>query len=322
MKILMIAENDPAGMAIAFTNAINRYTEHTARLITLQTRYNVNFESDLHLPNIADDDFSEVEQLLKDADIIHFHMLFDENRVLGPLLVRDYIQNTALLYHHHGHPDFMANAETYRRRYAESGRCAIVSTPDLLRLLPESTWMPNLVPLYDVQFMPYAGMRADHDVRICQAPTRKFNKDTQMFLDVMEEITREYPRVQRVVVENQSYFDCLRIKRGCDIVFDHMQGHFGISSLESLAQAKAVIAGLDELNVEQIRLFMGTDENPWVIARDRDQLYARLEELIRDPDRRREVGARARQLMEGHWTEQKVVGKLVSVYEELLERTT
>ena len=36
MNIVMITDNDPAGMGIAFCNAINRYSNHTCRLITTQ----------------------------------------------------------------------------------------------------------------------------------------------------------------------------------------------------------------------------------------------------------------------------------------------
>ena len=50
MNILMIAINDPAGAAIAFTKAINCYTEHTCRLVTKEIRFNFMFEKDLHLP--------------------------------------------------------------------------------------------------------------------------------------------------------------------------------------------------------------------------------------------------------------------------------
>lgn len=52
----MITENDPAGMGIAFANAINRYTEHTCRLITTAEKYGFAYEMDIHLPDIEDDD--------------------------------------------------------------------------------------------------------------------------------------------------------------------------------------------------------------------------------------------------------------------------
>ena len=136
-------------MGIAFTNAINRYTEHTCRLITTAEMYGLDFEKDIHLPDIHDDDFGEVEHLLKNADIIHFHVLNDENSHLGPLVIRDYVKGKKILHHHHGHPDYILNIDAYNDKYRKLKRNVIVSTPDLLKIAQNATWIPNLVPIND-----------------------------------------------------------------------------------------------------------------------------------------------------------------------------
>jgi len=197
MKILMITTNDPAGMAIAFTNAINRYTEHTARLITTESKYKTAFEADIHMPDIIGDDFSEVEHLLKSADIFHFHVLADENMLLGPLLIRNYIKGKRVLHHEHGHPYFLANADAFIQKYKAKNRKTLVSTPDLLKWLPGSIWLPNIVPIKDVQFMPWDGGEPDAEkVWVCQAPTRKYHKDTKTFMRVMERVEKKHPRAR------------------------------------------------------------------------------------------------------------------------------
>ncbi len=314
----MITANDPAGMAIAFANAVNRYTEHTARVITTETRYTVNFERDIHIPAIPDDDFSEVESLLKTADIFHFHVMADENALLGPLLIRDYVKGKKILNHHHGHPNFIVNAGEFYNKYKKLGRRTAVSTPDLLKVLPESVWLPNLVPLNDVQFLPWdGGEPSTETIKVCQAPTRKFHKDSKTFISVMKEVSAENPRAEMVLVENVSYFECLARKRRCHIIFDHMQGHFGISSLESFSQAKPVIAGLDEWNIEQIRKFTGADGVPWVVARDAGELKKEIAELVGDEALRLETGLAARRYMERYWSEQHALKPLLDLYEEL-----
>ena len=73
----------------------------------------------------------------------------------------------------------------------------------------------------------------------------------------MDRLEEKFPNLERVLIERTAYRDCLRIKRSCHIVFDHMRGWFGIASLESLCQGKPVVAGLDDWNVEQIREFTG-----------------------------------------------------------------
>ena len=315
MNILMITQNDPAGMAIAFTNAINRYTEHSCRLITSQDRYGILFEKDIHIPDIHDDDFGEVEQLLKDADIFHFHMLQDENSHLGPLVIRDYIKGKKIIHHHHGHPDFLINAQSFNEKYKKLGRKVIVSTPDLLKVAENSVWIPNLVPINDVQYQPrYDNTLPTEPIKICQAPTRKYDKHTEVFKQAISKLKVQKPHIEEVIIERRPHLECLSIKRKCHIVFDHMRGWFGISSLESLAQGKPVIAGLDEWNIRYIKEFTGADRLPWLVARDIDSLAKLLKRLVTEPEQRQRSGTYARKFMEQYWTEQHTLQLLLSIY--------
>ena len=318
MKIVMIGRNDPAGMMIAFANAINRYTEHTARVLSLETRYNFNFEHDLQLPEIQDGDYGEIESLLQNADLIHFHMLVDEHIMVGPLCVRDYIKGKQVLHHHHGHPDFLINAEVYHQKYKQHGRRAIVSTPDLMQILPESTWQPNLVPIHDPEYLP----REDHlgrneRVRIIQAPTRKWHKHTEEFQRVTTKLSSLYPFVDVEVLGSTEYRKCLALKRNCHIVFDHMNGWFGISSLESLSHGVPTIAGLDDWNIQQIMEFTGAESLPWVIARSEYQLEEQMRDLVEHPDRRVEIGKQSRRFMEECWGEKDAIRVLLETYSHL-----
>ncbi|MBW2153076.1 MAG: glycosyltransferase family 1 protein [Deltaproteobacteria bacterium] len=318
MHILMITDNDPAGMGIAFTKAINRYTEHTCRLITTAEKYGFAYEKDIHIPDIKADDYGEIEQLLKDADIFHFHILRDENSHLGPLLIRDYIKGKKILHHHHGHPNFRANSEYYRDKYQKSKRKVLVSTPDLLHLVPEATWIPNLVDLSDPLIAP-APEPENPPVVIGQAPTRKELKNTDVLIEVVRMLqTREdLPELELRIIEMMPHRRCLVKKRACHIIFDHMQGYYGVSSLESLSQGKPVIAGLDDWNIMYIKKFAGTDDLPWVIARDKSQLEKNLARLATDQDYRKAIGRYSRKFMKYHWNEQTVVRALTTVYEAL-----
>lgn len=315
MKILMITDNDPAGMGIAFTNAINRYSDHTCRLITTQERYGLGFETDIHLPDIEDDDFGEIEQLLNDADIIHFHMLRDENSHLGPLVIRDFIKEKIIVHHHHGHPDFLINAEAFREKYRRLKRRVMVSTPDLLNVTENAVWIPNIVPVFDAQFMPrYDDNLPGERLRICQSPTRKFHKHTREFKTVMNDLEKRYDHLETIILEKVPYFRCLAIKRTCHIVFDHMRGWFGIASLESLCHGKPVIAGLDDFNQACIREFTGWETLPWHVARNEEDLRKTLIRLIEDNDLRLVSGKASRRFMEEAWNERRVLDRLFDFY--------
>lgn len=318
LNILMITANDPAGMGMTFTNAINRYTDHTCRLITSQDRYGIDFGKDIHLPDIHDDDFGEVEQLLIDADIIHFHMLSDENSHLGPLVIRDYIKGKKIIHHHHGHPDYILNVDAFNEKYKRLKRKVIVSTPDLLKIADNSTWVPNMVPLFDVDYMPRYDSSLPQDlIKICQAPTRKYDKHTREFQAAFDQCLASKLTVEKVVIERVSHKKCLQLKKQCHIVFDHMRGWFGISSLESLAQGKPVIAGLDDWNIKCIKSFTASEVMPWHIARDREELNTVLKKLITDGELRTEAGKRSREFMESCWKETDALQVLINIYSDL-----
>ena len=316
MNIIMITENDPAGMGIAFTNAINRYTEHACRLITTTTRYNFGTEKDLHLPVLDEEGLEEMIELLQKADILHFHLLADDNTELGPIKAKEFIAGKAILHHHHGHPDFRSHPNKYREKYHRLRRKALVSTPDLLKLLPEAVWQPNLVPINAPSYLPRS-IETKNRVRVCQAPTRKDLKNTAEFEVVMASLERKYGNVEGVVIANTRHEECLKIKQSCDIHFDHMQGYYGVSSLESLSQGKPVIAGLDEWNRGNIRDFFGTENLPWISARNTIELSTVLATLIENRALREKIGKEGRKFMEVFWNEQTIVDDLIDFYERL-----
>ncbi len=319
MNIVMISENDPAGMGIAFTNAINRYSDHSCRLITSQDRYGIDFGKDIHLPDILDDDYSEVEDLLKSADIFHFHMLSDENSYLGPLVIKDFTKGKKIIHHHHGHPDFRAHPKKYQQKYKRLGRRTLVSTPDLLKLLPEALWQPNIVPTGEKAYCPTSiSSEKRKTVVIGQSPTRTELKNTIELRQCVAALQANglSGKISLHIMERMPHMDCLAAKRKCDIIFDHMQGYYGISSLESLSQGKPVIAGLDEWNIRCIQEFTGANTLPWQVARDGDQLKHVLQSLINNPSKRQEIGKQSRTFMKQRWTEQQALSVLLKFYEE------
>jgi hypothetical protein len=312
MRILMIAINDPAGTAIEFTKAINKYTHHTCRLITKEIRYNFMFEKDIHLPWLDENGWEEVESLLKKSDVFHFHMTADEYTELGPFLPKDYIKGKQIVHHHHGHPDFRGTPQKYREKYKKLGRSnLLVSTPDLLKLLPEANWQPNLVPIDEPLYSPIKN-KPENPVLICHSPTRKDLKNTDEFIQIINEIGSfsETP-VKMHIIENTPHKECLKSKRQCHLLFDHLQGYFGVSSLEGLSQGLSVVAGLDEWNIRHIKICTKTTRLPWVIA-NTCNLKEQLISLINDPDRLKEIGLKSREFMEKSWSPQKVSEQLVA----------
>ena len=213
MNILMIVINDPAGTAIEFTKAINKYTEHTCRLITKEIRYNFMFEKDLHLPSLDADGWEEVEGLLRLSDVFHFHMTADEHIEIGAFKPIDYLKGKMIVHHHHGHPDFRENPQKYQKKYKRLGRQNIlVSTPDLLKLLPHARWQPNLVPIDDPLYTPLED-KPETPVIICHSPTRKDLKNTDELIHAVKKFKKKSAvPIELQLIENTPHKACLLLK--------------------------------------------------------------------------------------------------------------
>jgi hypothetical protein len=319
MLILMLAVNDPAGTAIQFAKAVNRHSDHVVRVVTLETRYTHSWEKDLHIPDLGPDGVEEVRILMEEADVFHFHMICDENQPFGPHLPADYLKGKAVVHHHHGHHDFRSNPEFFQRKYRKLSRTnLLVSTPDLMHLLPGARWQPNLVPVNEPLFMPQRSRFDDCDkLKVCHSPTRKDLKNTDEFLAAVKALKKEKIRLDVDMIDDVPNDECLARKRRCHVLFDHMQGYYGVSSLEGLSQGVAVIAGLNEWNRERVAEFAGTDDLPWIMAYDQASLEDRLRVFDADRDLCRRAGMKGRVFMEESWSDERVANHLTAFYETL-----
>lgn len=317
MRIVMIAENDPAGVGSLLRNALHRHTDHVCRLITTQTRYTHGWEKDLHVPDLDAAGRDELAAVLEAADIFHFHMLADEHMPLGAVTAAPFLAGKRLVHHHHGHHVFRAHPEIFQEKYRALGRTnLLVSTPDLLRKLPGARWQPNLVPEHLPAYRP-APRRPDGTVRLAHSPTRKDLKNTDDLLAVCRALAGELPQLALELIDDVPHAQCLARKQACDLAFDHMQGYFGMASLEALSQGLPTIAGLDDWNIATIGEYFGCHNLPWVIARNRDALADALRRLTRDAEARARIGAASRTFMETVWSEARLTADLVRFYENL-----
>lgn len=80
-------------------------------------------------------------------------------------------------------------------------------------------------------------------------------KNTTEFIHAVDKLKRESKTlIELRLIENTSHKECLRLKRESHILFDHLQGYYGVSSLEGLSQGLCVVAGLDEWNKKHIKI--------------------------------------------------------------------
>ena len=308
MNIVMFAPNDPAGMSIAFTKAINRYTSHSCRTITTKEKYSCGFDKDLHAPDMMI--FDEIQELLNEADIFHFHTTFTEDTSIGPYRAGDYIKGKKITHHFHGHPLVRKTPDKYRIRCMELKRKILVSTPDLRLFFPDSYWMPNIVDINDWLYMP--SDEKHEEFTVSQAITNIALKDTELLIQAAIKAG-----VELDLIMNVSHSDCLRRKQKSQVCFDHLRGFYGLSSLESLSQGVPVIANLSEWVERNIKVFAETEDLPWIKCSDANEIYFVLFHFVTGGEDIRPYCEHSRKFMENHWNPKKVVERLIKFYEGL-----
>jgi hypothetical protein len=340
MLIVHVTNTDPAGAAYNFIRAINEHTNHRARLITTMYIEQLQFPKDIH--DIYDGG-DEIEAILKNADVIHLHKVkedfeieftFNERGGVRTFKISDYVKpgKTKVVYHIHGHPaerNFPAeNAAEYKAREA----VLLASTPDLEEMYKPHysnvRYFPNCVPVNDVRYLPrqselpMVGMDGTKRHAIVQCATNSILKNSHIIHEAIEELIKDglpifFLRVgpNPLVPQDSS----LRHKRNAAMVFDHIEGYYGLSSLEALSQGKPTIAGLSDYSIQAITKFFGIPETqlPWIIARDKDQIKASIKFYMEHEHDRVLKGCISRKFMQEVWSDDVIGNRLAAFYASL-----
>lgn len=88
---------------------------------------------------------------------------------------------------------------------------------------------------FELPAFPEPGPVPDRPVRIGHAPTNRAAKGTDVILDELTQIGKQYP-IEIVLIENLPHQDALKLKKSCHIFVDSIgELSYGINGLESLA---------------------------------------------------------------------------------------
>lgn len=338
MLIFHLTTTDPAGAAYNLVRALNQYTPHRARLLSTHRIPVYNFPGDIdHIQDFGE----EIEALLVEADVLHFHKITEDFAIplVSPLTglkkeyrVSDFLtvnnRSKKIVYHVHGHPyereKFKENGDDLGKR----GHLVLCSTPDLEELykpLCKARWFPNTVPVHHPLYVPRGtnALIQDRDgnkrVFVAHTPTDTYLKDTAIIKAVIEDLSKSLPVYLHWNREAVPQRIALTFKRVSHIVFDHMQGYYGLCSLEGLSMGKPTIAGLSDYVIKAICGFWGitTSSLPWVIARNYDQLRDVISKLVNNQDWREAQGKESRNFMTDVWSDANVAKRLAEFYTAL-----
>lgn len=336
LLIVHVTNTDPAGAVMNLVRAVNTFTPHRARLITTQMIPAFDFPKD-----ILDqyDGGDELVALLEKADVIHFHKVKDDfsfdlelARGLRTIKLSDFLNGKKVIHHIHGAPHERNFPQETAEAYAATGRLVLAATPDLEEVYrqwyPNVQYFPNCVPIGDVRYLPRATddpiMGADGTTKkycVFQSGTHAVLKNMHVIRDVMDKLSKELPVFfLHTTPENiQTQDFALRHKRIAHVVFDHIEGYYGLSSLEAMSMGKPTIAGLSDYTINAICTFfgVGAEDIPWLVCRNADSIEVMIRNLILDEGMRLSYGKLSRKFMEEVWSDAVIANRLANVYQSL-----
>ena len=152
---------------------------------------------------------------------------------------------------HHG-TYFREHAPRLLREQRARKAIGLASTLDLWLMAPDDLeWLP--AP-YDGEWL--RSFRKPADVlTIAHAPTNRKIKSTAAFEAACDRLAKLIP-IRVLVIENQPWTECLRLKGQADIYFDQTQLGYGNNAIEAWGMGIPVIAGAsDETLAEMERRF-------------------------------------------------------------------
>jgi len=333
MNVLHITTTDPAGAGYNLVRALNEHTDVRARIIT--THPNVFGHPD-DISTVFDQ-YDEFESLLLDADVVHFHKVDETFEVKTPdqssrkrsWRISDFLnvggKHKKKIYHVHGHPYERAHVRENALHYAKLGSRVLTATPDLelaYNANCNASYFPNCVPVNDIRYLPRATnkMMRGRDGKdyyfIGHTVSTPHLKNVKEISNVVSKLGQYYP-VRYFRISDMKFETAIKIKRHCHIIFDHMQGYYGLGSLEGFSMGKPVIAGLNDYCLKRICEFFDCWETPWQIARTENEIRDAITDMICTPEMMIAIGIDGRTFMEDVWNDKFIAGRLAEIYKSL-----
>lgn len=324
MKVLNLCFADMAGAGYTLAHALNKRKDVQA----INIRANNNY---IDYPTIAEMRYYREEtcrQMVYSADVVVFHTAikpFFSGLHLDAAQLKD---KKKLLYFHGSDvrtygKDIVKQAE---EMFGVGGYETLVSTPDLLRLIPTGVWMPVARPIDEIKRV-YGMCGQDHralkafdgDIRkvvVTHAPTSQERKGSALFFRIITELILNNPLVEYQVVQNFTWDQCLRVMARTNVYYDqHVIGAYGLAAIEASIFRAAVFCRLDPDVIEIMEREFPTVKNPFIQWADDDDLRSKSKLLTENPSLARKFGTKGYEYAKTVHDEKPVADRFMKVVE-------
>ena len=185
----------------------------------------------------------------------------------------------------------------------------IVQDPELHEFCPEATVIPRVI---DLEEFPYVGVSATERPLVIHAPTSAMVKGTRFVREAVAGLQDEGLAFDYREISGLAHDEAVQLYRSADVVIDQLHiGWYGVLAIEAMAFGKPVIAYVRPE-------FMETHEPKIpVVAANPLNIKEVLRDLLRDHERRQEIGQRSRAFAEQVHDVRAVAQRLLALYREL-----
>ena len=326
--VLHVSKTSLAGAPIRIVNALNKYTDYKARLANFMPSAIDGeiqiYEEDLNWQ--IESDKSIIRDLVKKADIIHFHH-FMEMEFYNPFLI-NFLKETKpgckLLRHFHTDKDYISRTDLDFNKYYPNDKLPRVVIPHY----PERTFLdcsilPNILPINESYCMP-KDVNNTKPIVVYSASNRTSYKQerwaTKGYPEVIEKLEHlsEELNFELVEIVRKPFFEAMEIKQNADIVIgDIVTGSYHLTELEALSMGKPTLTYLDGRSVMTFINTFKTKDIPFVNV-NIDNLEYALCDLVKNKNLCRNIGNFSREWMEKFYDDKVLIKSFTNIYDKLL----
>ena len=168
------------------------------------------------------------------------------------------------------------NAEEYNRILQTQYQKVFCSTPDLKKLFPFANYLPNPLDLTLEKFKPLSLKERKKlmtgKFKICHFPTNRPIKNTDDYINVCSELSKEIEGFTWHDISNYTNEEVMELKKRSHLCFDHMQGYYGINSIEAAAIGCIPLVGINAEAREMLKEYVGSKTLPFDTVRNIEEL--------------------------------------------------
>lgn len=233
MNILCVSLLDNGGQLQQLTNALNRYTDHTARHLNFKQTW-LDYEVDIKASDYRNE---ELREMLGDSDFFIFSEMIPKRfNDLGFELTRN---NTIIRCFG---TITRKDLEGYRNRWA-SKLITYTSGGFDPTIHPYLGFVAYHIPnLYE--FSDFPAVNRGNNIKLCHVATNKSLKSTEKVVNAFWNLERDFG-VETVTAHGLPWRDTLKLKATCHLTVDQFKlGTYASSAIESMYMGHTVVSRL------------------------------------------------------------------------------